>query len=247
MHIDIKIALSALGVVCVAICFPSRSARAQFFSPTKLLSLCLVATLWCLAESAQGFVTDGSFETPSIAANTFAYNPGGSPWTFTGNSGLINTPSAFASPPAPAGMQVAFLQTDGNNPGNFGQFSQTVNLPITGNYTLSYLDAGRNIPPSFLGNVKYEIWLGASLISTNATTSGQPFTPQTVPFSATAGLHSLLFRIDPLQPVGDNTAFFDRVSIGVPEPASAALAFFGMAVAAGGAYRRCRWVRADWK
>ncbi len=180
----------------------------------------LVLTMIALADvpSAVAFVTDGSFELPSLPANTYLYNPLGSPWTYSGNSGVIYPSSAFGSPAAPAGNQVAFLQTDSLSAANFGQFSQPITLPSTGTYTLSYLDAGRSLG-IYQGNVAYEVLLDTTLLATPATTSGQPFTSQSFSFTSTVGPHVLTFRVSATQPLGDDTAFFDNVVI-VPEPAT---------------------------
>jgi len=173
----------------------------------------------CAQVSAQ--VADGSFETPAMLPGSFVYNPGGSPWTFAGNSGITAPVSAFTFLPPPSGNQVAFLQSD-TNPANFGSISQSIFLPFTGPYTLSYLDAGRHFGGNFAGNMAYEVWLGSSLLANMATVTNQPFTPQSIPFTATTGFHTLEFRVSASQPVGDNTAFFDSVTI-VPAPGSIAL------------------------
>jgi len=174
-----------------------------------------------VSSSASAQVSDGSFESPAIIPTSWVYNPGGSPWTFLGNSGITSPINIFSLQPAPAGNQVAFLQTD-VTPSNFGSFSQTIFLPTTGPYTLSYLDAGRHQGGNFGGNVNYEVWLGSTLLANMATVSNQPFTPQSIPFAATTGFYLLEFRISASQLVGDNTALFDSVSV-IPAPSSLAI------------------------
>ena len=53
---------------------------------------------------------DAGFENPTTS--TYQYNPTGSSWTFNGTSGISRNASAFtyANPPAPEGLQVAFVQ-----------------------------------------------------------------------------------------------------------------------------------------
>jgi hypothetical protein len=82
-------------------------------------------------------VYDGGFETPVVGSGAYQYNPSGSPWTFTGTSGVSGNGSAFTSgnPDAPEGSQVAFLR-------NTGSFSQVANF-TAGTYTLSFLAAQR--------------------------------------------------------------------------------------------------------
>ena len=46
------------------------------------------------------------------AANSYVYDPGGSAWTFSSTSGIVNSPSSLDAPAAPDGKQVAFLQTN---------------------------------------------------------------------------------------------------------------------------------------
>ena len=64
--------------------------------------------------------------------------PTGSPWTFAGNSGIAANNSGFTAgnPPAPEGVQVAFLQ-------NTGSFSQSVADWAAGSYTLNFYAAQR--------------------------------------------------------------------------------------------------------
>src|SRR5262249_30207215 len=69
--------------------------------------------------------SDPGFETHSVGAGSYAYDPTGSPWTFSGKtdngSGLASNGSAFNNPSAPEGSQVAFLQATGS-------ISQVINL-----------------------------------------------------------------------------------------------------------------------
>jgi len=99
-----------------------------------------------------------------------------------------------------------------------GAFSETINFTLSGAYLLSYLVAGRpGNGGGATGNLRYQILLDSTVIATDATTSSQPFTAELFQFTATAGNHILLFEVAPGS-AGDNTAFFDRVSIQVPEP-----------------------------
>jgi len=167
-----------------------------------------------------GLVVEGSFETPALSVNAFSYNPGGSQWAFAGNSGLTHETSAFFGPSAPDGNQYAFLQSSSTDVSDFGTFSQQIVLGTSGTFTLSYLDAGRNVS-TFGGNVTYDILLDSTIIvDDETTTTGQPFTLKTHPFVASAGSYTLSFKMDSAQPLGDNTAFFDQVSVvtEVPEP-----------------------------
>ncbi len=82
-------------------------------------------------------ISDGSFEAPTLAANSYTIAPLGSPWQFTGDTGISGNSSGFTTgnPNAPNGTQVAFLK-------NNGTISQSVYLDA-GVYDLSFLAAQR--------------------------------------------------------------------------------------------------------
>ena len=56
--------------------------------------------------SANG-ITDGSFESPALAAGTFQYETPYSPWQFSATSGIASNSSGFTAtnPNAPAGTR----------------------------------------------------------------------------------------------------------------------------------------------
>ena len=70
------------------------------------------------AGGASVTIPNFGFETPSMG-NGHHYNPAGGSWTFSGDganptgSGLCGNGSLFGNPPAPQGMQAAFLQGHG--------------------------------------------------------------------------------------------------------------------------------------
>ena len=84
-------------------------------------------------------VGDAGFESVSVGAGRFAYDPSGSAWAFTGGAGLAGNGSAFTggNPAAPQGTQVAFLQGGG------GKLSQSVAGWAAGNYTIAFQAAQR--------------------------------------------------------------------------------------------------------
>ena len=73
-----------------------------------------------------------------VGSGNFQYRPTGSPWTFSGGAGISGNNSGFTSgnPPAPQGVQVAFLQSTGS-------FSQIVTGWAAGSYMLTFSAAQR--------------------------------------------------------------------------------------------------------
>ena len=190
----------------------------------------IVIMLCAISAARAQIVANGSFETPVLSSNSFQYDPSGATWTFSGNSGIINAPGGgFSGPPAPDGSQYGFLQTNGVT----DAFSQQISLTLAGTYQLTYLVAGRSDPGAgFGGNLPYQILLDGTVIASDATTSGQPFTSRIFDFVGTAGAHTLTFA-ENAAAGADNTAFFDSVAIRqVPEPASVALLSAGAIILA---------------
>jgi hypothetical protein len=158
-------------------------------------------------------ISDGSFESPGLAAKTYQYLPNGSPWQFLGGAGVTNNGSNFTigNPKAPDGTQVAFLQSAG---------SATQSLYLdAGSYSLSFSAAQRASNPHY--EVIEVLVDGGSVgtiiptISTNPSSGNTvyPYGPcQTANFTVTAGMHNVEFLgSNPLG--GDNTAFIDEVAI----------------------------------
>lgn len=198
------------------------------------LAVLFVALLPPPAEA--DLVTNGSFETPDVADNSFTLSPGPSAvWVFQGNSGIIDAPSAYGAPTPPDGDQVALLQS-ANVSNLFSNFSQTVSLPASTRYILSFFAAGRS---NRAGNLPYNVFIDSTLVYSDATERSQPFTFQSVAFAADAGSHVLRFQTT--QDVGDTSAFFDDIRLApaaVPEPSSVALLGLAMAGLAGYSRRR---------
>jgi hypothetical protein len=150
-------------------------------------------------------LSDPGFETPTLPADSYAYDPAGLPWTFTGSAGLTSGRDAFLNPPAPQGKQVAFLEHNGS-------ISQTVDL-AAGTYTLSFLAAQFIILPNQLhplGNEQiFQVWIdGNQLVGTfrPAVTGFQGFTTDS--FTVTAGSHTIEFR-----GTNDNAVFLDQIQV----------------------------------
>jgi DNA-binding beta-propeller fold protein YncE/regulation of enolase protein 1 (concanavalin A-like superfamily) len=150
----------------------------------------------------------GTFED-LYETNTFAYDPTGTPWTFSGQSGISGNGSGFTgqNPNAPDGTQVLFLQ-------NHGAVSQSVTL-AAGSYSLSGYAAqraGSNSTPQTL-----VIFVDGNAVATYSP-PGTSYTTFTTPsFNVGAGPHSFSLAGLGVNPDGSNatdtTVFVDDVTI----------------------------------
>jgi uncharacterized protein YabE (DUF348 family) len=150
-------------------------------------------------------ISDGSFEVPQLAANTFQYAPAGSPWQFSGSAGVSGNGSALTSgnPNAPDGTQVGFLQ-------GTGSMSQSVYLDV-GAYSLSF-EAAQRAGSSQTHYQTLQVLVDGAQVAlvTPASTGYSAY--QTSDFTVTSGTHAVEFiGLNPLG--GDNTAFVDVASI----------------------------------
>ena len=217
------------------------------------LTLAALATLGLLAaihpaQAATNIVANGGFDTPDLTSGYY-YNPATiSPWTFTGNSGVINPPSGFDSglPTliAPSPGQYAFIQANSTDPK--GTFSQTLNLTAGTTYNLSFLYAGRNgTPGQTFNTVPYggaandlvsligDTGQGTLFYQNFSTIDNQGFANLAGSFTTTdtqAGNYTLAFsNISAFTSPSDQTSFVDNVNVSAaPEPSQlAGLAFTG--------------------
>ncbi len=158
------------------------------------------ATLFAVGDA----VSDAGFEQVQVGTGQFRYRPTGSSWTFVGGSGISGNNSGFTSgnPPAPQGVQVAFLQTTGS-------FSQSVAGWAAGTYKLSFSAAQRANHQASQQN--FQVLVNGAVVGT-FTPSGTTYqTYTTSAFSVAAGVHTIKFLgLDSAG--GDNTAFVNAVS-----------------------------------
>ena len=163
------------------------------------------------AEAAPGSTAVGNtgFESPTVGAGNYLYNPSGGTWTFAGMTGVTADGSNFtgANPGAPEGAQVAFLQ---GGAGNY--FSQSVaNLQPGVSYTVSFKAAQRANCCGGAGQ-DVRVYLDTTLLGTFHPTGAAYETFTTTPFTTTAGAHTLKFEgTDPTG--GYNSALIDDVRV----------------------------------
>ncbi len=155
-------------------------------------------------------VNDPGFESFAVGNGGYIYNPGGSAWTFSMESGVSGTgvsgngsPFTNKSPNAPEGVQVAFIQ-------QVGTITQSIAGWNPGSYQLSFQSVQRtNYQTS---SEDFQVYLDNTVVGT-FTPSGTSYqTYTTDPFPVTAGSHTLSFRgLDSAG--GDNTAFIDDLRV----------------------------------
>jgi uncharacterized protein YkwD len=150
-------------------------------------------------------LADAGFEQAPQGSGFGAYtlNPGGSPWSFSGTSGLTGNDSAYTSgnPNAPQVNQVAFLQ-------GTGSISQTTGSLSAGTYVVSLMAAQRG--NLFAGGQTIEVLVDGQAIASFTPPGATYTTFVTTSFMLGAGPHIIQLRGLNL-PGGDNTAFIDQV------------------------------------
>ena len=151
-------------------------------------------------------IGDPGFEQVVVGAGHFQYDPTGSPWAFSGSSGISGNNSGFTwgNPPAPQGSKVAFLQETGS-------FTQTVADWAAGSYVLTFDAAQRG---NFgVSQQNFNVLIDGNIVGT-FTPSGTSYQGySTAVFTVTtAGPLTITFQgLDSAG--GDNTAFIDGVSV----------------------------------
>jgi hypothetical protein len=153
-------------------------------------------------------IANFSFEAPGLGGGSgaYQYNPSGGSWTFGGSAGngtgIAANGSAFGSPAAPHGSQVAFVQQNGT-------LSQALSGFTSGKaYTVSYLAAQRG---GSYGGQTWDVKIGSNVIQSNGVGSTS-FTSYTTRFVASSSTQTLSFAGTNLNG-GDRSVFLDNVSI----------------------------------
>ncbi len=169
---------------------------------------------------AGGF-TNGGFEVPNLGGG-FQYAPAGATWVFTG-AGISGNGSGFTSgnPPAPEGVQVAFLQGSGS------QVAQSASI-AAGTYTLSIRAAQRGNYQS--GTQVLQVLVDGVPVGQYQPPSTAYTNYQTPAFTiATTGSHTL--SLAGIGTGSDFTAFVDdvRLTSTVVTPADQTISFGALA------------------
>jgi PEP-CTERM motif len=218
----------------------------------------IVASLSLAVPSAHAasILSDGGFEIQGQTTGNYCYfgfsaagNPacgsgawaGGNPANSGGGGLQFESNGAWPGQPSPDGTRYGFVQMTGS-------LNQSFTPTQTGDYILTWIDAGR--PAGCCGgNQGYLVFIddGSSLspvLYDGTTTTSQPWTARTADFSVNllAGT-SYTLTFQGLETVTDQTSFIDAVSLdlaplsAVPEPSSWALLIAGFGLV-GSAMRR---------
>jgi len=150
-------------------------------------------------------LADPGFESPALSGGQYQYNPTGTPWTFSSNSGIASNGSGFGATTAPEGNQVAFLQDAGSS------ISQQISGFTPGTYYISVAEEARNG-----GGNPFEILLDNQVVVASLVpASDSSFDRVNASFTVgTAGTHTLTF--EGLGNSGnDVTTFIDDIYLGV--------------------------------
>lgn len=195
----------------------------------------LLAFAPCAAFAAPS-IADASFEAP--ATSSYTYTPGGTPWTYSGPSGVAASGGPFFAGSPPNGSQAAFIQSGG---ANVGGVSQTLTGLVSGSvYSFSFYATER---VGYIANpidVKFDSAdLGTFTPTTNTFVQ---FITSAFTAGGTSGVLSFNGAVTNLS---DIDSAIDAVSINtlsnavppVPEPASMALLAAGLVAVA---FRRKR-------
>ena len=150
-------------------------------------------------------LTNGGFETPSVAAapNLFSYGPAGSGWTWGGPGGICRNGGSFqvGDLPTPNGAQFAFLQHQGT-------VSQQFTVATAGSYVVAIRAAQRNGSAMPLAMTIDGASIGTFTPANDRTWHG--FLTSSITLAA--GTHTLAFSAT--APGGaDMTILFDEVRI----------------------------------
>ena len=204
-------------------------------------SIAAVAAAFCLTLPAQAdLLTNGSFETPTVAPGTFSNFPTGSTaitgWTVFGPPVSVVS-GTFDAPFFPAQDGTQWLDLTGPTSGG-GGVQQTVATTPGQTYNLSFF-----VGTGFGTTSTVGVLINGSLLTTRTnSTPGAVINWEqfTVPFTATSA--STLIGFENLDPIGDDSNGLDNVSlnaaspVAVPEPGM--LVLVGTALVGLGLLRR---------
>jgi hypothetical protein len=173
------------------------------------------------APASAGFVADGGFESPTIAPNSYEYEPSGSPWTFVGQSGIVNGTNALGQV-GQDGSQAAFLQGG-------SEIEQTIT--VTGSlYNLMFEDEnGGGVQEQF----SLIVTLNGGIIGSDTPSSTSSFkSNNNMIFSIPPGTYTfdIVNRGNSLIFIDDIDFVIVPIIVTIPEPSSLLLLCGGLLI-----------------
>lgn len=154
------------------------------------------------ALPAAPVIVNGSFEVPALGPGAVTGFGAGSGWTGGGYSGIASNGSYYGFPPAPDGVQVAYLEI--NFGGGNSSASQLIDFGAGGTVLLTGQAARR-----FGATTRFGFTLDGAVVGVGVTVNTDVFAPWSVSFAVPAGWHVL--RIVTTDPPGDYTTFLDSL------------------------------------
>ena len=147
---------------------------------------------------------DASFETPALGTGGSQTAPTGTPWTFTGNSGIAASGNGFTTgnPAIPDGTQVGYLN-------GTATISQVIPNWVAGTYLITLNAAQCGTYGSHQED--FRVLVDGTVVGTFKP-SGTAYGRFTASFTTGAGSHTITFQ-GVNSAGGDNTALVDAVSL----------------------------------
>jgi hypothetical protein len=169
--------------------------------------------------AAENSFSDGGFEAPVLAKDSYAPAPSGSGWQFAGDAGISANDSGFTSVTkgalnAPDGTQVAFIKNNGSISQSVYFDAGTYNISFLATQRINYQTQNQQIEV-LVGGVQVALITPATSTTPNSSSSNPTYTYtayQTSNFTVTAGAHTVEF-LGMSPPSGDSTAFVDDTAI----------------------------------
>jgi hypothetical protein len=199
-----------------------------------MLSLAFSAAISTAAQANTIYPADNGFEVPNLGTGSgaYAYNPGGSSWTFSANgAGIAANGSAFNLTAATNGNFGGGTSSEGQaglTQGGNGLLvggSSTISQSVSGFAGLASLSFDIEQRPSGGQNESVNVYVGGTLAGNFTTGSTGAFVQETTATIGAVGTQTITFS--GLAGTGDTTVFIDNVKITTtPEPASIVL--FGL-------------------